>query len=421
MERSSIVIDKRLQLIPFFLFSTSLAFSYIDPGTGSLLVNVILGVLLTLIFSLKGFVYDLIAKIRGNGNSLKLDYPGKLVIFNEGKNYWNVFKPIILNLLTKNIDFVYLTADSDDPGLEFCLEQNLESRYLGNMREALFSLGKLSAKTLLSTTPQLGIISFKKSEKVDHYCNILHAPIDIHVYKKFAFDDFDSIMCTSSFQIDNLRFLEKVRHTSPKKLFETGCTYYDNKEVKESAVDGDSILFAPTWGDKSFLAKSGIKLLDLILKGSNPVIFRPHPQSWISEPELLDEIIKKYSSHSNFKVDKETSNTEAINKSKIIICDISGIIYDFILLENKPVIAVKHKWKDGGYESSDIENRQSAELLLETKGEVITESDYVNILNIIDDILKEDCNTLNIDEHIFNFKKAGSIAASQLIELQNRR
>lgn len=397
--------------------SSPLVHAYIDPGTGSLLANVLLGVLLTLFFTFKGLIYELIGKLGSKDKSLKLEYPGQIVIFNEGKNYWNVFKTVMLSLVDNSVEFIYLTAGEDDPGLEFCREHNITSRYLGHMSQALFSLRKISAKTLLTTTPQLGILSFKRSDKVEHYCHLLHAPIDIHVYKKFAFDDFDSVMCSSSYQMENLRALEQLRGSEVKELLETGCTYYDNRQKKENSETGDAILFAPTWGDKSFLRQSGTDFLDTLLNEDRSVIFRPHPQSWISEPELIDDIIKRYESNKNFTVDRTVSNVESINRSKIIICDFSGIIYDFILLEDRPVIAVRHRWGDGGYESSDLKNRQSAEFLVEAKGRVVEEDEAEHIVNIIDEVLETDFTRINTDDHIFNFGRAGEVAAKQLVKL----
>ena len=79
------------------------------------------------------------------------------------------------------------------------------------MNDALAFLNKLKAKLLVSTTPQLDIFSWKYTRNIRHYCYINHSPVDIHSYKKFAFDYYDSILCTSEFQITNLIELEKKR------------------------------------------------------------------------------------------------------------------------------------------------------------------------------------------------------------------
>lgn len=66
---------------------------YIDPGTGSILFSIVIGLITTLYFvaktafiKLKVAVYKDKAKGSGNKNTI--------VIYSEGKRYWNVFLPI---------------------------------------------------------------------------------------------------------------------------------------------------------------------------------------------------------------------------------------------------------------------------------------------------------------------------------------
>ena len=47
------------------------------------------------------------------------------------------------------------------------------------------------------------------------------------MYNYFAFDFFDTIMCSGKHQIDSIRKLEKLRKTKKKNTLQTGLTYYD--------------------------------------------------------------------------------------------------------------------------------------------------------------------------------------------------
>jgi len=393
----------------------TISLAYIDPGTGSLLISVIIGGFLTLLYNLKGFFYRVITKISGGVFKGNNDYTGKLVFFNEGKKYWSVFKPVFDNLSKTKQEFVYLSADKDDPGLnyeyELCVKQ-----YIGKINKAIPVLNSIKAKMCVMTTPQLNILNLKRSRHVQHYCNILHAPSDIHVYRKFAFDDFDSILCTSKYQIENLRQLEKDRNTRTKQLFETGCTYYDNVELIDRS-EGDSILIGPTWGDKSFLSNCGEEMIEKILESKHKVILRPHPQSWISDKELLDDLISKFESNPLFSFDREVTNTKALSRAKVLICDLSGIIYDVSFIHKKPVIAIEYKWGDGGYESSDLINKQSSKYLLEDIGKMISENDIFKINNIISEVVMGEFLPEIVDKHIFNFQNASKVATEQIISI----
>tara|TARA_Y100001958_G_scaffold15464_1_gene9475 strand:+ start:4510 stop:5697 length:1188 start_codon:yes stop_codon:yes gene_type:complete len=391
-------------------------FLYIDPGTGSLIITSLVALFISLKNFLLNVYYKLISFFSTKKNKLKNDFSGKLVFFSEGKKYWLVFKPVLDNLNKKKIPFIYLTADSSDPGLKLN-----SSYYLGNMNSAIHFLNNLKAKVLVCTTPQLDILQWKRSKNVKHYCYINHSPVDIHSYKKFAFDHFDSILCTSSFQIKNLNYLEKSRGSKCKVLLETGCTYYD--EIFEKKINNrynEFILIAPTWGDRSFLLKYGYSIIKTLINNNYKIIFRPHPQSWISDLDSLNIIIKKFKNYKNFLVDKEINSEESTSKSKVLITDISsGIVHDIIFLNNLPVLAIDFSWDDGGYESSSLNSKSSSSYLINDFGKILKEEDLESIVEIIEKSKSFIINEKTINKHVFNFKNSGYIASNQIMKIYN--
>ena len=69
--------------------------NYIDPGTGSMLFTLLIGLLSTGYFFLKKYFIKLKFLLSGGGakgaaESEELPY----VIFSDSKRYWNLFKPI---------------------------------------------------------------------------------------------------------------------------------------------------------------------------------------------------------------------------------------------------------------------------------------------------------------------------------------
>lgn len=402
-------------ILMLFIFFSAPVHAYIDPGTGSLLASTIIGIGITLLFSLRGLLYKAINRISSGNKLQSYDFTGKIVFFNEGKNYWKVFKPVLQEFERHNHHFVYITADSDDPGIAELNPEICEVVVLKNIQHSIVVLNRIKANMVVMTTPQLDILHLKRSKHVKHYCHILHSPVDIHTYEKFAFDYFDSVLCSSTFQIENLRQLEQSRNSSPKELFETGCTYYDGSAAEK--FEGDSVLVAPTWGDKSFFLHNGDKLIESILEGGHKVIYRPHPQSWISDKELVNGISEKYASNPNFVIDNNPDNISSLRNSKVMICDFSGVIYDYAFLQCKPVIAVDRQWKDGGYESSDILNQSSAVDLLEKVGMLIDEHLLPQINDILHEVSSRKVEKNTIDEHLFNFCCAGPVATEQIFSI----
>lgn len=399
---------------------------YIDPGLGSMISSVIIGLTLTLMFTMRNLFYKVVSIFWGKFKSYDCNFEGQLVFFNEGKNYWKVFKPVLDSLIAQRQHCVYISADKDDPGIKLQSEY-VQTICLGSMRSAIFSLNRLKAKMCIMTTPQLDVLQLKCSKYVKHYCHLLHAPVDIHVYKKFAFDEYDSVLCSSTFQINHIRYLEKKRGTKAKTLLETGCTYYDeyvsplpvNSLILNNAQQ--AVLIAPTWGDKSSLSIIAL-LIERVLLLGYAVIFRPHPQSWISDKALIEHIIKAYESNISFSVDKDVDMYTSMHKATLMICDVSGIIYDFALLFKKPIITLVGENNFYGYEGDDIPERNSALYLVDEVGAVLPykdTSDIVNIDTAIEQAIYTDISTDIIDMHIFNFKSAGEVAATQIKEIYN--
>jgi hypothetical protein len=341
-----------------------------------------------------------------------------IIFFSEGKNYWRVYESVIEELLKGNQSVIYLSAEKDDLGLALSSEY-FKSYFIGNMKTAVFRLNKMKARMCVLTTPQLGVLSLIRSDSVDHYSHIIHSPTDIHSYKKFAFDYYDSILCSSISQIDNLRYLERRRASKTKRIFQTGCTYYDLLKPI-SKTSGYSILVAPTWGDRTFFKFHGKKLLRVLVESGFSVILRPHPQSWISDKKLLNEIFFEFKSTTNLVIDKEISSENSFKKAGILITDItSGTLFDAAFLYKIPVVGFEFPWADGGYEASDIPNQSSARLLINDVGVILPVQNIDNISEVINSLGEREITQEIIDRHIFNFKNAGKVAADQLVSIYN--
>ena len=182
---------------------------YIDPASTSALLYILIALIATLAYTLRGYFYRVKNFITGKGFSIKQEFEGTDILFySEGKQYWAVFKPIIQALEKRNIPCAYLTSDKDDPGLNYKSEL-YGSKFIGNLTMTSVYLKRIQAKFVGMTTPQLDVMMIRRSKKVDHYCHIVHAPIDIFTYRKFAFDYFDSVMCSGYHQIEGIKKLEE--------------------------------------------------------------------------------------------------------------------------------------------------------------------------------------------------------------------
>ena len=146
---------------------------YIDPGTGSMLFTVVLGLLGTVVFFFRGLILKLKSMAGGakgkRVNSDKLP----IVIYSDHKRYWNVFKPICDEFERRKQKIVYMTQSDDDPVLNAGYEY-IEGRYIGAGNRGFSVLNLLNAGIVFSTTPGLDVLQWKRSKYVDRYIHIFH-------------------------------------------------------------------------------------------------------------------------------------------------------------------------------------------------------------------------------------------------------
>lgn len=207
-------------------------FLYIDPGTGSMLFSVFIGATATFLFLFRAIFLKLQILFAGKKarEAIKAGVK-KFVIYNEGKQYWNVFKPIIEEFEKRQIEVNYLTSYEEDPVFESDYKY-VKSEYIGQGNKAFARLNLLVADIVLMSTPGLDVYQMKRSKNVKHYAHIRHGSGDATMYRLFGIDYFDSVLLTGDYQKEDIRYLEKARGIKEKELVTVGCTYLDELKKK---------------------------------------------------------------------------------------------------------------------------------------------------------------------------------------------
>jgi len=400
---------------------------YIDPASTSALLYILIALIATIAFAFRGFFYKAKNLLLGKGFVGRDDFADTdIVFYSEGKQYWNVFFPIIRALENKKEKCVYLTSDKDDPGLRY-LSDFYHSKCIGKLTLTSVYLNKLKAGFVGMTTPQLDVMMIRRSKNVRHYGHIVHAPTDVFTYRKFAFDYFDSVFCSGYHQIEGIRKLEAKRGTSKKMLLETGLTYYDVmleniKNMPPFKKDKPVVLVAPTWKEYSILNRFGIRFFEYLLQNSNyDVILRPHPQTRVSFPTIIPEIEERFKDEPRISIDENPLGTESMSKSDLMIGDLSGVFWDYAFLYGKPVLLLKTNFDTiEGFEGSEL-NYEMWEVRERSRlGKVFTENDVENISTIVNDLL-DNPPQLALEklrsESVYNFGKAGEVAAGQILKI----
>ena len=366
---------------------------YIDPGTGGMLFTILFGIFGVAVFSFRALIMKLKFRISGGKSARINDEKIPIAIFTDHKRYWNVFEPIMDELEKRKQKTVYLTCSADDPAFNKKYEY-ITCEFLGEGNKAFSRLNLLNASVVVSSTPSLDVFQWKRSKNVNYYIHVQHAANDISMYRMFGTDHFDAILLSGDYQVEEIRQLEKMRDIKPRELPLVGIPYMDVMKQRLEAAGPvppheRTVLMAPSWGASGILSRFGEKLIDALISTGYKVIVRPHPQSYSSEKEMLENLMSKYTDESKVIWNRDNDNFEVLRNADILISDFSGIIFDFTLVFDKPLIYTDTKYDINPYDASWIEETPWTFRILPSLGLELNEDNVSNIKELIDRCIED--------------------------------
>jgi len=362
---------------------------YIDPGTGSALFGILIGLAAASYFLFRSvFLSIRVLLFRHKDKSTSRQ---KYVIYAEDKRYWPFFEPILVEFEMRQISVQYLTSSEDDPVFSTSFKY-INGKYIGKGNKSFAYLNFLSADFLLATTPDLDVLQWKRSKAVKHYCHMLHMVSGSMLYRLFGLDFYDSVLLSGENEIPEIRYLENLRKLPEKQLVVVGNTFLDRNNEKLKGLPEEenhpfTILVSPSWGASGLLKVYGERLLDPLIKTGWRIIIRPHPQSVISEKALLDRLTGRYKDNFNIEWDYHHENIYSLSKSDIMISDFSGIIYDYIFLFDKPVLLSLNTMDLRPYDAHNLPEEPSYFRISKKVGIELCEMNFSSLKEIIIDSL----------------------------------
>lgn len=396
---------------------------YIDPGTGSMLFSLIIGLIAAGSFAIRALYLKFKFVLSGgkgdiSEKSKKIPY----VIFSDHKRYWNVFKPICDEFEKRKIGIVYWTASPDDPALSEKYEY-VKAEFIGEGNKAFARLNMMNAGICLSTTPGLDVLQWKRSRTCDFYVHIVHMVSDPSSYRMFALDFYDAVLVSGPYQLEQIRLIEEKRNLKQKEIEIVGCTYMDMLNARPREKTNSSkktILLAPTWGESGILSRFGTKIIDALLQTGYSIVVRPHPQSYTAEKDLIASLQEKYRSEPNLLWNRDNDNFDILNRADLLISDFSGVIFDFAFVFNKPIIYADTSYNSAPYDAAWIDDDLWTIKILPKIGFELKESDFPQIKDVIDNAISSE-KIKNAREEIIpegwiHIGDAGKIAAEYLIK-----
>lgn len=360
----------------------------------------------------------------------------QIVFYSENQNSRFIFESLI-NELTNvhNYNICYVTSSKDEQ-IQNESNEKINTFFIGDgITRTKFFLN-LKAGILIMTMPDLETFHIKRSKVYPvHYVYFFHAMVSTHlVYRKNAFDHFDSIFCVGEYQIDEIRSVEKIYNLKPKNLIRCGYSHLDNLLKKyatkyENTVKKDSyqtqVLLAPSWGKKGLLETNIEDIIDILLDLEYKVVLRPHPMSIKLSQKKIKFIEKKFLSNSNFKLEIDIPNFDSFFFSDVMISDWSGVALEFAFAFEKPILYIDVPMKIHNPDFEEIPEIPIEVSIRGKIGKIILPSEIKSIPKEIKDLIQKSdeikTEIRNIrDSKIFNVGTSDKIAAKYIIDLLDK-
>ena len=368
-------------------------FFYIDPGTGSMLFTILIGVLSAAIYALRNAVVKVRFLKSGGRRKGEEEKRTPFVFFTDSKRYWSIFKPLCDEMEKREQEVLYLTAEEDDPMLK---EQwrHVHAEFSGEGNKTYARMNMIKADVVLSSTPGLDVYQWKRSRDAKWYAHVLHAADDITKYRMFGVDYYDALLLCGERQAEDIRKLEKLRNLPAKETVLVGSLPLDALREKMLAAGPvpehpTTVLLAPSWGPSSIFNRFGSKIIDGLLKTAYHIIIRPHPQSFVSEAEMINQLMEQYPESDRLEWNRDNDNFEVLRRSDVMISDFSGVMFDFALVFEKPVIYADVSFDKGPYDAWWLDDELWSSTTAARMGTQLTEDNIEHI----DDVIENSLNT----------------------------
>jgi CDP-glycerol glycerophosphotransferase (TagB/SpsB family) len=350
----------------------------------------------------------------------------QLVFYSEGKNYWVHFKGIIDELLQNHdLHICYVSSSEDDPGLK--IQSSNYSTFLideGWVRNWFFE--NIEADVMVMTMPDIHQYQVKRSKHKVHYVYLQHSLVSFHmVYRKGAFDHYDSIFCSGPHHIKEIKALADQRRFEPKRLYKHGYGRLDSiienyQTYEHKPNDPPKVLLAPSWGKSSIIELLRSQVVDLVMDAGYQLVFRPHPQTIKFAGDIVQEIVDKYKNNPLFEYENNVAGEDSLMSSDIMICDWSGAALDYAFGLNKPVVFIDVPRKVNNPDYKDIEI-EPFEVSIRDKIGVIVGLDELNSLpQKIQQVLSE-FKTQDLENNIYSVGQSDSVGAKFLVDIVNEQ
>ena len=139
----------------------------------------------------------------------------------------------------------------------------------------------------------------------------------------------------------------------------------------------------------------------------------------MSFPEVLEDIRKTFEGRAHFTLDTSPNSAVSMDRADMMISELSGIVFDYAFTQGKPTLIFNGSPDLRGFEAEDFDCEMWEVTVRGQIGVEFGEEDIPDICGLVEKALQRTAGDLAAfrDANIFNFGKAGPVAARQICEI----
>jgi len=355
----------------------------------------------------------------------------EITFYAESRADWPHLGPIVEELtgaLGRSI--CYVTSDAADPLLS-ATNPRIRAFFVGSgsTRTTFFRL--IDARVMVMTLPDLETFHLKRSVHPVHYAYVFHSMVSTHaVYRKGAFDAYDTILCVGPHHEAEIRRAEEAYGLKPKALVPHGYARLDAilRTAGEAPVpahsegSGRRLVLAPSWGECSFIESSvGAELIGLLLDAGHDVVLRLHPMTVRRLPKLADSLERTFGARA-FRVETDMREQASLHESDLMIGDWSGAALEYAFGLERPVLFIAMPMKVNNPEYERIELRTIEESIRTEIGAIVDPHDMTAAVPLVESLCRDpeafrerlrDAR----ERAVYNIGRSASVGAAEIARL----
>jgi YidC/Oxa1 family membrane protein insertase len=283
---------------------------------------------------------------------------------------------------------------------------------------------------MVMTLTDLGNYQLGRSINPVHYVYMFHSICSTHMgYRRGAFDNYDSILCTSPHQVEEIRRAEALYGLKPKILIEAG--YHRLERVHEAygrwqgqakAQGRPVVLIAPTWSRNNLLEAHVDAIVSACRGASYAVILRLHPETVKRQPQFVASLKTRFGEDPMVELETSVAGDESLLEADALVTDWSGAALEYAFGTERPAIFidVPRKVNNDAYEELEIEPFEVT--MRHHTGVIIAPEDIPRIGATIDRLVMErDDYRRRLaalrSRHVFAWGRSSEIGARHIMHL----